>query len=94
MIVGLVPDATGKVVTTNVADVAPPGIVTLAGTWAAGGLLLTRVTTAPPKGAGPFNVTVPVEGVPPTTVSGFKLRLLSVADEGVTVRMAVCVTEL
>jgi hypothetical protein len=29
-----------------------------------------NVTTLPPAGAGPFNVTVPVDGVPPTTEPG------------------------
>ena len=55
-------------------------------------LLLTRVTTAPPVGAGPLRVTVPVEGLPPTTEVGFKLMELRIA--AVTVRVAVCVTEL
>jgi hypothetical protein len=48
------------VFTPNVALVAPAGTVTLAGTCAAP-LLLLSMMTAPPAGAGPFNVTVPVE---------------------------------
>ena len=46
--------------------------VTLAGTWAAAVLLLDRVTNAPPTGAGPLSVTVPVEVLPPMTDAGLK----------------------
>ena len=56
---------TTDVLTVNVALVAPAGTVTLAGTLAPEGLLLERETTAPPLGAGPLNVTVPVEELPP-----------------------------
>src|SRR3989441_7368766 len=62
--------ATVLVVTVNVVLVAPAGTVTLPGTVAAV-LLLDRVTDAPPAGAGPFSVTVPVEFPPPVTVVGF-----------------------
>ena len=60
---------TALVVTANVALVAPAATVTLAGT-AAADPLLERATTAPPVGAAPPSVTVPVDGVPPLTVAG------------------------
>src|SRR5687767_15686182 len=50
---------TWLVVTVNVRLVAPEETVTLAGTAAATELLLDRVTTAPPEGAGPVSVAVP-----------------------------------
>src|ERR1700757_421553 len=60
------------VVTENVALVNPAPTVTLGtATWATAVLLLDRVTTAPPVGAGPLSVTVPVEPLPPTTLVGF-----------------------
>ena len=62
---------TGLVVTENVALLAPPATVTLAGTVAAEVLSLDKDTTAPPPGAGPLSVTVPVEELPPTTLVGF-----------------------
>lgn len=80
--------ATGLVVTVKVAVVAFAATVTLAGTWAAN-LLLDRVTTAPPDGAGPFKVTVPAEDVPPITDVGLRVTELSVA--AVTVKIAVFV---
>jgi hypothetical protein len=81
--------ATGAVVTLNVAVVAFGTIVTLAGTLAAAVLLLPSVTNAPPAGAGPFSVTVPVDELPPKTDVGLKDTELSVA--AVTVRVAVLV---
>ena len=81
---------TGLVVTANVAPVAPPATVTLDGTVAASVLSLDSATTDPPPGAGPLSVTVPVEGLPPTTVEG-----LTVTEDNtglmVTVRVAVLV---
>jgi len=52
---------TSDVFTLNVAVVALAGIVTLPGTVATRILLLDSVTTAPPVGAGPLKVTVPVD---------------------------------
>jgi hypothetical protein len=57
---------TGVVVMVKVAEVELAGTVTLAGTCATEVLLLDKVTTAPPAGAGPVRVTVPVVELPPT----------------------------
>src|SRR2546427_7885595 len=63
--------ATALVVIVNGALVAPAGTVTLPGTLAAAVLSLDSVTCAPPVGAGPSSVAVPVELLPPVTVVGF-----------------------
>ena len=55
----------------NVVLVVPAAIVTLDGTVAAAVLLLESATVAPPVGAAPLSVTVPVEEFPPVTVVGF-----------------------
>src|SRR6267154_2794811 len=60
-----------RVLTVKVALVAAAGTVTLEGTVAAAVLLLESATCAPPAGAGPLNVTVPVEEFPPATLVGF-----------------------
>src|SRR5437879_12633368 len=63
---------TMDVLTVKVALVAPAGMITLEGTLAAPVLLLESATCAPPAGAGPLSVTVPVEDcIPPTTLGGF-----------------------
>ena len=67
----MVDAATALVLTTNVTLVAPAATVTLAGTLAAVVLLLESATCAPPVGAGPLSVTVPVEEFPPVTLVGF-----------------------
>jgi hypothetical protein len=63
--------ATALVLTGNDALVAPATTVTLEGTLAAAVLLLESITCAPPDGAGPLSVTVPVEEFPPVTLVGF-----------------------
>ena len=80
---------TPSVVTVNVAEVLPAGTVTLAGTVAAAVLLLESVTTAPPVGAAPFSVTVPVELFPPTTVVGLIDKVESCTAFTVKVALAV-----
>ena len=64
---------TADVVMLNVAVVAPAGTVTLAGTVAEV-LLEARFTTAPPVGAAVPRVTVPVDGEPPTTLVGDRVK--------------------
>ena len=76
---------TKLVVTANVALPAPPATVTPAGTVAAEVLSLDKDTTAPPPGAGPLSVTVPVEELPPTTLDGFTPSELNPTGGGVTV---------
>ena len=79
--------ATPLVVIVNVVLVLPAGIVTLDGSFAAAVLLLCSVTVAPPVGAAPFNVTVPVALLPPTTELG--LRLIEDRVAALTVRVVV-----
>jgi hypothetical protein len=67
-------EPTSEVLIGKVALVEPAGMVTVGGT-------VTEVscapsdTTAPPAGAGPLSVTVPVEEFPPTTVLGFNVSV-------------------
>ena len=69
--------------------VAPAGMVILLGTLARLELL-RNCTTAPPAGAGPLRVTVPVAVLPPHTVVGLIVSDWSVTlGEGLTVRVAV-----
>lgn len=83
-----VEDATGVVVTLNVAVVAPAATVILCGTCAAA-LSLARVATAPPAGAGALRVIVPVDEPPPSTLVGFSVRETRVAGGAVTVNVVV-----
>lgn len=59
----------GPVAIENTALNWPAVTVTLAGTGAIA-LLLVRLTTAPPAGAGSVNVTVPVATLPPSRIDG------------------------
>ena len=64
---------TASVVTVKAALLAPAGMVTLTGTVATAVLLLERETRAPPVGAGPLSLTLPVEGDPLLTLVGFSV---------------------
>jgi len=77
------------VFTVKVALVAPAGTVTVEGTLAAP-LSLARATCAPPAGAGPLSVTVPIEDcTPPITLDGFRVSEDTVGrGAGVTVSVA------
>jgi hypothetical protein len=76
-------------VTVNVAVVAFAATVTLAGTVAAAVLLLVSVTTAPPVGASPSSVTVPVGLVkPPCTVFALSPSDVTPVAGGTTVSVA------
>jgi len=76
----------------NCAVVLPARSVTDAGTVAADVLLLASVTGAPPAGAGPLRVTVPVELTVPISVDGFNVTELNAG--GFTVRLAVTLDPL
>jgi len=69
LIVAETEDVTDWVVTVKVAVVAPAATVTEAGTIAET-LLLESDTLAPPEGAAPLRVTVPVADVPPVRLEG------------------------
>jgi hypothetical protein len=73
------------VVTVNVVDLAPTTTVTVGGTVAIAVLLLVRAIMMPPVGAGPLSVTVPVDGLPPTTLVGFSVTEDNVAVVTVSV---------
>ena len=89
VIVAEVDITTIDVLTVKVALVLPAETVTLEGTLAAA-LLLESVTSAPPAGAGPLSVTVPVgDCVPPTTLVG-----LNVSEETVGRGGGVTVSEV
>src|SRR6266705_3596221 len=65
--------ATALVLIVKVALLLPAGTITLEDTLAAP-LLLESITCAPPAGAGPLSVTVPVDDcAPPVTLVGFKV---------------------
>jgi len=84
------------VVTENVGEVvAPAATVTETGTLATVGSLLDRSTTAPPVGAGPFNVTVLlVVDLPPITEAGDSFTAVSAAGFTVSVSDFVFVPSL
>src|SRR6266850_6812332 len=89
--------ATALVLTVNVALMTPAATATVEGTLAAVVLLLESVTCAPPVGAGPLSVTVPVEEFPPVTLVGFSVseeRVGGGGGAGVTVSEADLVAPL
>ena len=73
---------TALVPTVNVALLAPAAIITLEGTLAADVLLLESTTCAPPAGAGPLSVALPVEAFPPVTLVGLNVSEASVGAGG------------
>jgi len=76
VIVTVALEATGAVVAVNVPVVAPAAIVIEAGTVTAA-LFEDNVTVrVSPVATGPFNVTVPVDELPPTTDVGLKVTVL------------------
>jgi hypothetical protein len=79
---------TGWVVTVKLTLEDPSGTVTFAGVAATEGLPLDRVTSAPPGGAAPVRVTVPVAELPPPTVLGFTASDDNVTGGLVTVNVA------
>jgi hypothetical protein len=86
---------TEKVVIGNVALVAPEAIVTLAGTIPAAVLLLVSVTVIPDAGAAELIVTVPCDGLPPTTLVGFSVNDVSTGTGVVLVaRMLISAIEV
>ena len=62
--------ATANVVIVKLADVWPPGTLTMPGARATFALLVASVTEIPPAGAGALRNTVPVALVPPRTLAG------------------------
>jgi hypothetical protein len=88
-ITGVLVAVTVVVETVKVADEDPAGTVTLLGTVAVVVSLLASATTTPPLGAGPRSVTVPVDGLPPTTLVGLSVRVER--SGGKTVSVAVLV---
>lgn len=70
---------TVAVVMLKVAVVFPAATVTVEGTAALLELLLDKLTTNPPDGAGAVSDTVPTEVLPPRTVVGLSERAESAA---------------
>jgi hypothetical protein len=80
---------TAVVLTVNVAEVLPAGIVTVAGTVAEESLLDSEITSPPAGAIDPIR-TVPVLGLPPLTEVGLKVSETRVG--GLMVSVAVCET--
>ncbi len=78
VIIALVTACTCVVLILKLLDCEPAGTVTLAGTVAAGLLLVIVIVVA--AGAIAVNVTVPVEELPPVTVVGFNDKVAIPGD--------------
>ena len=88
---------TELVASVTVFDVAPAGIVTVAGTWTRLALLLVSETVVPAAGAGALIVTVASNGNPPTMLvrdSVSDARAGPVTGGGLTVNVVVFCTPL
>lgn len=77
----VVSPATGEVLMENCVLRLPSGTVTVGGTDATAESELARLTVVPPVRAGSFSVTVPVEGCPPTGLSGLKVSEVTRRDD-------------
>ena len=82
------PAPVARVVTWNVADLAPPATTTLPGTVASAAFELVSATEAPPLGARPFSVTVAV-GLCPRVTLGRSSAIENAWRDGATVCIAV-----
>ena len=71
-------------VTANVAVLAPAGMITLTGTFAA--VLVVVNATVSAAAVAPFKVTVPIDWAPPIKVRGFNPIELNAG--GLTVNVA------
>src|SRR5437870_2543337 len=72
---------TGWVVIGKVPEVAPAGMVSMAGTEATLGISLWRLSWRPPAGAGWLRFTVPVTTVPPVTSAALSVRVRLIFPE-------------
>lgn len=79
------PNRPVRVLIANVAEFAPSGTMTLAGTVALPVSLLLSATETPPAGAAPFNVTVPIELAGAVTVFGSTVRPARVVPSGIVI---------
>jgi len=86
-IVEVVSALTDVVLTVNVAEVLPAGIVTVAGTVAEDRLLDSEITN-PPVGAGDVMLTVPVLDLPPFTELGLSDKAFRAGAKIVRVAVA------
>ena len=86
---------TGVVTILKSAIALPAGTVTVKGTAALAELLLDKLTTKPPVGAGAVSVTVPTERLPPRTIVGLsEIDESAAAGCGFTVKVVDFVTPL